>query len=65
MNTYCISLLVVPVVEEMATETLCYCVLGLSYVLFTAGFAGNAVDEVGTVVTDVVFSSMLSAIGGA
>ena len=42
-------------VEEMAAKSLC---LSWSwFVLFSAGFAGNAVDEVGTLATDVVFSA--------
>ena len=62
---------VVSDVEEMAlnlcatAESLCYCILGLSNVLFTAGFSGNAVNEVGTLATDVVFARVFSASGGA
>ena len=43
---------VVSDVEEMAAKSLCYRVRCLSNVLFTAGFAGNAVNEVGTFATD-------------
>ena len=48
MKAYGISMFVVSDVEKMAAKSLCYCVLGLSNVLFTAGFAGNTVNEGGT-----------------
>ena len=53
----CISMFVVSDVKEVAAKSVCYCVLGLSNVLFPAGFAGNAVNKVGTLATDVVFAS--------
>ena len=64
MKAYCIRLLVSDV-EEMASESLSYCVLGLSNVLFSAGFAGYTVDEVGTFTTDVVFARVFFACGDA
>ena len=49
----------------MLKKYLCYHVLGLSNVLFTVGFAGNAVNEVRTLATDVVLSRVFSAGGNA
>ena len=65
MKAYCIGICVVSDVEEMAAKPLYYGVRGRSNILFTAGFAGNAVNEVGTIAIDVVCARVFSAGSGA
>ena len=56
MESHCICWFFVPNIEKMVPESLCYGHFGLSYILFFAGFASDAVDHVRALASDVVLA---------
>ena len=44
----------VPDVERMGAESLCYGIFGLSYILFFASVASDAVDQVDALTSDII-----------
>ena len=62
VKSYCISLFEMSRVEEAAIEFLCYHVLGLSNILFTAGFESDVVNEIGTFTTEFLFVGVFSCL---
>ena len=50
----CISLFLVSDIKKVGTESLCYCILGLSYILLFANLAGDAIHQIWTLASDVL-----------
>ena len=59
MKPHRISLFIVSDVEEMGAKSLCYRVFGLSYILLFAGFACDAINQVGALASDVMLARIL------
>ena len=59
MKSHYISLLFVSDVEDVGAKSLCYGSFCLSYILPFASFACNAVNEVGTLVGNVMLPCIL------
>ena len=59
--SHCISLFLVPDLEEMGAESLCYRVFGLSYILFFASLASDAVHQIRALASDVVLAGIHSS----
>ena len=54
-----------PNIEQTGAESLCYGIFGLSYILFFAAFASDAVDQVRSLASDFVLKSVHCGCGSA